>query len=52
MKYNITKMLIANWGLENYKALPLHYKIYLRRNYKTTIIRRFKNNQTAEGVKL
>ena len=42
MKYDITKELIANWGLERYLALPLHYKIYLRNNYKRTLINRIK----------
>lgn len=43
IKYNITKMLVDQWGYEQYKALPLWYKIYLRRNYKTTVLRRIKN---------
>lgn len=42
MKYNITKDLVRNLGLERYLALPLHYKIKLRNNYKITLINRNK----------
>jgi len=39
----ITKLLIETWGKEAYLKLPIHYKIYLRNNYKRTLNRRAKN---------
>jgi hypothetical protein len=49
MKYNITKMIIENWGIDRYKELSMHYKIYLRNNYKNTLIRRYKRELSNKG---
>jgi hypothetical protein len=48
MKYNITKRLIEVWGRDKYISLPIHYKIYLRKNYKTTYLRRLKRGELNE----
>ncbi len=41
-KYNISEMIIKNWGKEEWARLNLHYKTYIRNNYKNTLIRRLK----------
>jgi hypothetical protein len=50
-KINITKIILSNWKLKDWKNLSIHYKIYIRNNYKNTILNRIKRSLKHETKK-